>query len=97
MSVLLLVRLVAKPGQGGAMKDLVLPHMGDSSGIEGCSGLELLVDAGDSDQMTIIEWWTTVATHKAHLAALTAAGGMDAVLALSATDPVRTYYTQTDG
>ena len=97
MGVLLLVRLVAKPGQGGALRDLVLPFMGDGSGMEGCSGLELLVDAGEPDRLLIVEKWTTGATHKAHLAALTAAGGMDAILALSATDPGRTYYTQTDG
>ncbi len=97
MTVLLVVRLTAKPGKGAALKELILPYVGDGGGIEGCSGIELAVDAGAPDRLLILERWTSVEAHKTHLAALQDAGGMDALLALVAEPPERSYYTQVPG
>jgi len=96
MTVFLMVRLVAKPGKGKVMKELILPHMGDGGALDGCSGLELQVDASDSDRLLIIEKWVSIDAHKKHIKALTESGGMDAVLELSALAPHRTYYSQVE-
>ena len=97
MSVLLLVRFVAKPGQGVAVRELLMPAMGDGSGIEGCQGLELMVDGGNPDLLLIVEKWTSVELHKTYIEALTASGGLDALLALLAEPPDRAYYSQVAG
>ena len=96
MAVLVLVRLVAKPGKGAAVTDLLAPHVGTDTGMEGCSRIEHAVDAAAPDRLLILEEWSSAEAHKAHLAALQAAGGMEPLMALLAEEPVRTYYAPLD-
>ena len=46
MSVLLLVRATAKPGKGQEVVEMLAPFVGENPGMEGCSRIELAVDAG---------------------------------------------------
>jgi quinol monooxygenase YgiN len=92
MTVLLLVRATAKPGKGPDVVEMLAPFAGENPGMEGCSRVELAVDAGAPDRIVILETWTSVEAHKAALAALEEAGGLDDFLALLAEAPVRTYY-----
>ena len=92
MSVLVLVRAVAKPGKGAAVVEMLAPFVGEDTGMEGCARIEMAVDAGDPDRILLLEEWTSAAAHKANLAALEAAGGLDDFLALLAEAPVRTYH-----
>ena len=96
MSVLVLVRATAKPGKGQEVVDMLAPFVGENPGLEGCSRVELVVDAVAQDQVIIIEEWTSVEAHKASLAALEEAGALDDFLALLAEAPVRTYYAPID-
>ena len=96
MAVLVLVRLVAKPGKGAAVADLLAPHVGTDTGMEGCSRIELAVDAAVPDRVLILEQWSSAEAHKAHLAGLQAAGGMAPPLALLAEEPVRTCHAPLD-
>ena len=96
MAVLVLVRAVAKQGMGAAVVDMLAPFVGEDTGMEGCSRIELAVDATDPHGIVILEEWTSAEAHKANLAALEAAGGLDDFLALLAEAPVRTYYAPLD-
>ena len=96
MAVLVLVRAVARPGTGAELIDMLAPFVGDDTGMEGCSRIEMTVDATDPDRILILEEWTSAAAHKANLAALQATGGLDDFLALLAEEPVRTYYAPLD-
>ena len=96
MTVLVLVRAVAKPGKGADVTAMLAPFVGDDTGMEGCSRIEMAVDATDPDRILILEEWTSAAAHKANLAALQAAGGLDDFLALLAETPVRTYHAPLD-
>ena len=96
MAVLVLVRAVAKQGMGGAVVEMLAPFVGEDTGMDGCSRIELAVDATDPDRLVILEDWTSAEAHKANLAALEAAGGLDDFLALLAEAPVRTYYAPLD-
>ena len=96
MAVLVLVRAVAKPGMGAAVVEMLAPFVGKDTGMEGCSRIELAVDATDPNHVVILEEWTSAEAHKANLAALEAAGGLDDFLALLAEAPVRTYYALLD-
>ncbi|MCY4405509.1 MAG: antibiotic biosynthesis monooxygenase [Rhodospirillaceae bacterium] len=92
MSVLVMVRATAKPGTGQDVVDMLAPFVGENPGLEGCSRVELVVDAVAPDRLIIIEEWTSVEAHKASLAALEEAGALDDFLALLAEAPLRTYY-----
>ncbi|MDE0391399.1 MAG: antibiotic biosynthesis monooxygenase [Rhodospirillales bacterium] len=96
MAVLVMVRAVAKPGRRADVVDMLAPFVGEDTGMDGCSRIELAVDAADPDRVVILEEWTSAAAHKANLAALEAAGGLDGFLALLAEAPVRTYYAPLD-
>ena len=96
MAVLVLVRAVAKPGKGAELTDMLAPFVGEDTGMEDCSRIEMAVDATDPDRVVLLEEWTSAEAHKANLAALEAAGGLDDFLALLAEDPVRTYYAPLD-
>ena len=96
MAVLVLVRAVAKPGKGADVVDMLAPFMGEDTGMEGCSRIEMAVDTADPDRILLLEEWSSAAAHKANLAALEEAGGLDDFLALLAEAPVRTYYAPLD-
>ena len=96
MAVLVLVRAVAKPGTGAELIDMLAPFVGEDTGMEGCSRIEMAVDATDPDRLLLLEEWTSAEAHKANLAALQEAGGLDDFLALLAEAPVRTYYAPLD-
>ena len=97
MAVLVLVRAVAKPGNRADVVDMLAPFMGEDTGMEGCSRIEMAVNAADPDRILLLEEWTSAEAHKANLAALEEAGGLDDFLALLAEAPVRTYYAPLDG
>ena len=97
MAVLVLVRAAAKPGKGKEVTDMLAPFVGEDTGMDGCSRIEMAVDATDPDRVVLLEEWTSAEAHKANLAALEAASGLDDFLALLAEDPVRTYYAPLDG
>ena len=96
MAVLVLVRAVAKPGKGTDVVDMLAPFVGEDTGMEGCSRIEMAVDGADPDRILLLEEWSSAAAHKANLAALQEAGGLDDFLALLAADPERTYYAPLD-
>ena len=96
MAVLVLVRAAAKPGKGKEVTDMLAPFVGEDTGMDGCSRIEMAVDATDPDRVVLLEEWTSAETHKANLAALQEAGGLDDFLALLAEEPVRTYYAPLD-
>ena len=96
MSVLVMVRARARPGKGQEVVDMLAPFVGENPGMEGCSRIELAVDAGAPDRIVILEEWTSAEAHKASLAALEEAGALDDFLALLAEAPVRTYYAPLD-
>ena len=96
MAVLVLVRAVAKPGKRGAVVEMLTPFVGEDTGMDGCSRIELTVDTADPDRVVILEEWTSAEAHKANLASLEAAGGLDDFLALLAEAPVRTYHAPLD-
>ena len=96
MAVLVLVRAVAKPGKGPDVIDMLAPFVGEDTGMEGCSRIKMAVDATDPDRVLLLEEWTSAEAHKANLAALQEAGGLDDFLALLAEEPVRTYYAPLD-
>ena len=96
MAVLVLVRAVAKPGKGADVTDMLAPFVGDDTGTQGCSRIEMAVDSTDPDRILLLEEWTSAEAHKANLAALEAAGGLDDFLALLAEAPARTYYAPLD-
>ena len=97
MTVLVLVRALAKPGKGADVVDMLTPFVGEDTEMEGCSRIEMAIDATDPDRILLLEEWTSAEAHKANLAALEAASGLDDFLALLAEDPVRTYYAPLDG
>ena len=97
MAVLVVVRATAKPGKGAAVVEMLAPFVGEDTGMEHCSRIEMAVDAGDPDRLLLLEEWTSAAAHKANLAALEAAGGLDDFLALLAEAPERIYYAPLDG
>ena len=92
MSVLVLVRATAKSGKRQEVVEMLAPFVGENPGLEGCSRVELVVDAVAPDRLIIVEEWTSVEAHKASLASLEEAGALDDFLALLAEDPVRTYH-----
>ena len=96
MAVLVLVRAVAKPGKGADVTDMLAPFVGEDTGTQGCSRIEMAVDSTDPDHILLLEEWTSAEAHKANLAALETAGGLDDFLALLAEAPVRTYYAPLD-
>ena len=96
MTVLVLVRALAKPGKGADVVDMLTPFVGEDTEMEGCSRIEMAIDATDPDRVLLLEEWTSAEAHKANLAALQEAGGLDDFLALLAEDPVRTYYAPLD-
>ena len=97
MAVLVLVRARAKPGKGAAVVEMLAPFMGEDTGMDGCARIEMAVDATDPDRILLLEEWTSAEAHKANLAALEAAGGLNDFLALLAEDPVRTYHAPLAG
>ena len=97
MAVLVLVRARAKPGKRAAVVEMLAPFVGEDTGMDGCSRIEMAVDATDPDRIILLEEWTSAEAHKAHLAALEAAGGLGDFLALLAEDPVRTYHVPLAG
>ena len=97
MTVLVLVRALAKPGKGADVVDMLTPFVGEDTEMEGCSRIEMAIDATDPDRVLLLEEWTSAEAHKANLAALEAASGLDDFLALLAEDPIRTYYAPLDG
>ena len=96
MAVLVLVRAVARPGNGADVIHMLAPFVGDDTGMEGCSRIEMAVDATDPDRLLLLEEWTSAEAHKANLAALQEAGGLDDFLALLAEEPARTYHAPLD-
>ncbi len=92
MSVLVLVRATAKPGKRQEVVEMLTPFVGENPGLEGCSRVELVVDAVTPDRLIIVEEWTSAEAHKASLASLEEAGALDDFLALLAEAPVRTYH-----
>ena len=97
MAVLVLVQARAKPGKGAAVVEMLAPFMGEDTGMDGCARIEMAVDATDPDRILLLEEWTSAEAHKANLAALEAAGGLNDFLALLAEDPVRTYHAPLAG
>ena len=96
MSVLVMVRARARPGEGAALVEMLAPFVGEDTGMEGCARIEMAVDSTDPDHILLLEEWTSAEAHKANLAALETAGGLDDFLALLAEAPVRTYYAPLD-
>ena len=97
MAVLVLVRARAKPGKGAAVVEMLAPFVGEDTGMDGCARIEMAVDATDPDRILLLEEWTSAEAHKANLAVLEAAGGLNDFLALLAEDPVRTYHAPLAG
>ena len=96
MSVLVMVRARARPGKGAAVVEMLAPFVGEDTGMEGCARIEMAVDATDPDRVVLMEEWTSAEAHRANLAALEDAGGLDDFLALLAAAPERTYYAPLD-
>ena len=59
-------------GQAGngarTVVEMLAPFVGKDTGMEGCSRIELAVDATDPDRVVILEDWTSAEAHKANLA-----------------------------
>ena len=68
MSVFAVVRLIAHPGKGGAIRDMLNGRMLEvARGDGGVIKLELFVSDDDPDKIVVLEEWTSVAAHARYL------------------------------
>ena len=92
MTVLVLVRAVAKPGKGAAVVEMLTPFVGEDTGMEGCSRIEMAVDAtartaSSCSRNGLRRKRTRPASPRSRRPA-----AWDDFVALLAEDPVRTYH-----
>lgn len=55
--------MVAKRGEGDALRAALVDLAGSVSTIEGCEGIELLRDAQQPERFFFIERWTSIEAH----------------------------------
>jgi antibiotic biosynthesis monooxygenase len=92
MSVTLIVRMKAKPGHGDAVRRLLSP-LPPENDIQGCLGWEIFSNASNSDDVMIVEHWTSVTAHRAFIGPLIASGDLNEIQShIVSTE--RTYYTK---
>jgi len=93
MTIMLRVQITAKLGRGPDLVRLIQPVPTDND-IDGCSGIDVYVNASNPDIILIIEYWDSIQKHKYFLSDLQADGGLDTMLELSEIVS-RTYFTET--
>ena len=93
MTIMLRVQITAKLGRGPDLVRLIQPVPTDND-IDGCSGIDVYVNASNPDIILIIEYWDSIQRHKSFLSNLQAAGGLDKMLELSEAVN-RTYFVET--
>ena len=93
MGVTLIVQITSKPGRGKELAQLLQPVPEDND-IDGCSGMDILKNSSNQDEIFIIEYWDSIQRHKSFLSELQDAGGLDKMLEMSETVS-RKYFTET--
>ena len=92
MAVTLIVRMKGKAGHGDALRGLLDPLPKDND-IPGCMGWEIFSNAGNGDEILILERWESIEAHKAFIDPLVASGALGEVLSNVETID-RAYYCE---
>ena len=92
MSITLLVRLTAKPGQGKDLAGLLRP-MPSENDLEGCLGWDVFVNTTNPDEVLILEHWQSTKAHQDFMTDLTKAGTLEPIFK-HVESAERTYFVE---
>lgn len=70
MTVTAIIHLRAKPGQGAALRDSFIAAIPHARADAACEGIDILVNAEDSDHVVLVEKWASVEEHGRYFEAL---------------------------
>ena len=91
MSIARLYRMESADGKAAELETALTTLAHQVRPLEGCEGVELLRDAGEGGQFTLIEKWASIEAHKAAATALPK-GAFGPVMAALAGAPEGFYF-----
>ncbi len=89
------IHLTAKPGRAAALCGFLERSLAGVRQADGRHGARLIVDAEQEDRLLLVEQWSSVQRHEAHVARLVEAGLMNEVMALATEAPRSEYFAIT--
>ena len=92
MSVTLLVRIVGNEGHGKVISEILEPVPADND-IDNCLGMDVFTNNENSDEVLIVEKWSTTEAHRQFLSERIEAGDLEEMSKHTA-KVSRTYYTE---
>ena len=92
MSVVAIIRIVAKPGQADALVTAMGEPVRLTQENPECSLAELYRSTARPDELVLIEEWTSIAAHQAHFDKLGASGAVTECAQLWAAPPASVHY-----
>jgi quinol monooxygenase YgiN len=63
MTVTAIIHVRAKPGLGGELRDTLIAFIPHAREDAQCKGIDILVDAENSDHIVLIEEWSSIDAH----------------------------------
>ena len=89
------VHITAQPGKSMELQSLLTAGLPQVRQSPGCHGAQLLADAEQEGSLVLIEQWSSVDRHEAHVARLVEGGLMDQVMTMAAAPPRSEYFAAT--
>ena len=79
MSVLVLLEIKVKPGETSNMKSYMAEIIPDTRTYDGCQGIDVYFDTGDTASMVAVEVWDSIAHYKKYHAWRKETGVLDKI------------------
>lgn len=92
MSVTAIVKLTALPGQRDALLSAMSPSVKATRAQPACLAADLLAGIENTDEVILVEHWTSVVAHENFIGGLIDAGGLNDILPLLAGDIETSHY-----
>jgi quinol monooxygenase YgiN len=92
MSVLAIVKLVAKPGLRVSLLEVIRPAVSATREQPACTSVELVCGIENEEVLLLVERWQSVHDHEDFINGVIATGGLDEVMDLLAADIETSHY-----
>ncbi len=92
MSVTAIIKLTANPGQRGALQEAMVAAVIATGEHPQCLAIEMLAGIENEDELLLIETWASVQDHQDYINSVIAAGGLEGIRAMLASDIETWHY-----
>jgi len=96
MSCTVILEVTAQSGKGSELIGLFASILGDTRAFDGCSGVDVVVNQDDADNVVLLEHWESRAHYEKYLAWRQERGDLDALGGFLAGAPSIRYFDSAD-